>query len=88
MTYLRCRAIKTAVQRWGNSLALRIPSAYAEETHLGVGSEVDLVLKDGSLVVRPVRRKKHSLKKLLAGITASNRHDFVDTGAAVGQEVW
>jgi antitoxin MazE len=80
--------MKTAVQRWGNSLALRIPRAYASETRISEGSEVELTLKSGSLVVRPVLRKRHSLANLLKRVTRSNRHESVSTGASAGQEAW
>ena len=80
--------MKTAVQRWGNSLALRIPRAYAAETKISEGSEVDLTLKSGALVVRPVVRKRHALRDLVRRITPSNRHKSVPTGGVVGREVW
>ena len=80
--------MKTAVQRWGNSLALRIPRAYAAETRIFEGSEVDLSLKSGALVIRPVVRKRHALPDLLKRITRSNRHESVATGKAAGLEVW
>jgi len=80
--------MKTSVQRWGNSLALRIPRAYALETCLADGSEVELSLQSGALVVQPVRRKKHSLEGLLKQVTTANRHNAVDTGQPVGGEVW
>jgi antitoxin MazE len=78
--------MRTSVQRWGNSLALRIPKTYAEETHILAGSEVELTLKSGSLIIRPV--SKRSLKDLVDAITPANLHDCVSTGASVGQEVW
>ena len=80
--------MKTAVQRWGNSLALRIPRAYAVETRIAEGSEVELTLKSGALVVQPVIRKKHSLAALVRRISPANQHEAVSTGQAVGQEVW
>ena len=81
--------MKTAIQRWGNSLALRIPRTYAAETRISEGSEVELTLKSGTLVVRPVARKKrHSLTDLLKRITPENRHGSVETGEATGQESW
>jgi antitoxin MazE len=80
--------MKTAVQRWGNSLALRIPRAFAEETRIVEGSEVKLTLRSGALVVRPVMRKRHSLAALVKRITPVNRHGAIATGPAVGQEVW
>jgi antitoxin MazE len=78
--------MKATVQRWGNSLALRIPRAFATETRIAEGSEVELTLKSNTLVVRPILRKKHSLIDLVKGVTAANRHGSVDTGEAVGQE--
>jgi antitoxin MazE len=80
--------MKTAVQRWGNSLALRIPRAYASETRISEGSKVELTLKSGSLVIRPISRERHSLADLLKRVTSSNRHKSISTGAPAGQEVW
>lgn len=80
--------MKTAVQRWGNSLALRIPRAYASETRISEGSQVELTLKSGSLVIRPISRKRHSLTELLKRVTSSNRHASVLTDAPVGREIW
>ena len=80
--------MKTAIQRWGNSLALRIPRAYAAETRIAEGSPVELTLKSGTLVVRPLTRKRHLLADLLKRVTRTNLHGSVDTGKAVGQETW
>ena len=78
----------TAVQKWGNSLALRIPRTYAAETNLAAGSEVELRVQSGSIVVQPVKRKRHKLGNLLRRVTAKNRHAATESGAAVGKEVW
>ncbi len=80
--------MKTAIQRWGNSLAVRIPRAFAAETHIRDGSEVELSLKGGALIVRPVRRSRLALNDLLKKVTPTNRHEEVSTGDPVGQEVW
>ena len=55
----RYMRMKTAVQRWGNSLAVRIPRAFAQQTRLGSGTEVDLELKSGTLVISPVRKRRY-----------------------------
>jgi antitoxin MazE len=80
--------MKTAVQRWGNSLALRIPRTFATETRISEGSKVELSLKSGALVVRPIQRNRHSLAALLRRVTPANRHESMSTGYPVGQEVW
>ncbi len=79
--------MKSKIQKWGNSLALRIPKAFAEEAHVVDGSDVDLQLRNGSLVVAPIRPKP-TLKSLLALVTSENTHHEVDTGDAEGIETW
>lgn len=78
----------TAVQKWGNSLALRIPKTFAEETQIHEGSSVDLSLQAGNIVVKAVRKKSFSLGNLLKGVTTKNLHEPVDTGGPVGREAW
>lgn len=79
--------MKTAVQKWGNSLALRIPKAFAEQAQVRKGTAVNLTLEKGRLVVAPVRAKASSLKKLLARVTPDNIHSETDWGQPVGKEV-
>jgi antitoxin MazE len=86
--YLLCISIKTTVQKWGNSLAFRIPKAYAEETKIVDGTEVELTLKSGTLVLKPVMRKRFKLADLLKDVTAANRQPSVSTGPAQGKEAW
>ena len=76
------------VQKWGNSLALRIPIAFARETGIDSGAEVDLTLEDGRLVITPPPNPPHSLEELLAGVTEDNVHAEVDTGGVRGGEAW
>jgi antitoxin MazE len=80
--------VQTKIQRWGNSLGLRIPRSFAEEAGVAAGSFVDLSLRGGDLVVKPARRRTYRLKDLLAKITARNLHGEVETGGPVGREVW
>ncbi len=80
--------MKTKVQKWGNSLAVRIPSAYAKEVDLHSEDRVDITVSDGKIVVAPATLKKYDLKELLAGITNNNLHGEVDTGKPQGREIW
>ena len=80
--------MKTRIQKWGNSLALRIPKSFAEEVHLGQGSQVEISLSDGKLLISPAPERVFTLEQLLAGITEQNLHCEVDTGGATGNEVW
>ncbi len=80
--------MQTKIQRWGNSLGLRIPRALAEEAGVSAGSDVTLSIRDGELVARPARRVSYRLDDLLRKMNARNRHEEVDMGGPVGREVW
>lgn len=80
--------MRVRVQKWGNSLALRIPKSFATETALGSGAEVDLSLEDGRLVITPLTEPELHLSDLLAQITPENLHTEIDAGPSVGGEAW
>ena len=80
--------MRTRVQKWGNSLALRIPKSFATEVGLQRETTVEVSLDDGRLVVTPVTKPKPTLKQLLAKVTKENLHHEVDTGSAAGNETW
>jgi len=80
--------METHVQKWGNSLAVRIPKPLADEVGLKENSPVQLSLHDRQLVVVPVRVPALNLDALLAQVTEANRHNEISTGVAVGGEAW
>jgi antitoxin MazE len=80
--------LKARVQKWGNSLALRIPRTLALEAGLSIESPVEMTLVEGKLVIVSVAGAVPSLEKLVSQITPENRHNEVDWGASVGREVW
>jgi len=80
--------MKTRVQKWGNSLALRIPRSFAAEAGLRANGAVELSLVDGALVVQPVTAQPLTLDELLRGVTDDNVPSEWDTGPDVGKEVW
>jgi antitoxin MazE len=80
--------MKTRVQKWGNSLALRIPKSFATEAQLSEGTPVEISLVRGKLVVQALKPKAPTLDELLRGITDENRHAEWHTGLAAGKEIW
>jgi antitoxin MazE len=80
--------MKTRVQKWGNSLALRIPKSFAAEAGLHADAAVELSLVGDTLVVQPIKPRPVTLDQLLQGITDENLPGEWDTGPAVGKEVW
>lgn len=79
--------MRRRVQPWGNSLGLRIPKSIADDTGLMPGTEVDIEVQDGCVVVTPVARPGYRLEELLAGITPENLHTEFDLGEPVGSEL-
>jgi antitoxin MazE len=80
--------MRTRVQRWGNSLAVRIPKTFAEEVGLRDDSPVDLRLSQGKLVLEPSAPRPASLENLLSKVRKSNLHAEFDSGPAQGREAW
>ncbi len=80
--------MKSRVQKWGNSLALRIPRSFADEVGLKQETTVELSTVDGKLVVKPVSKSKTTLEELLVKVTKDNLHHEVDTGSILGNETW
>lgn len=75
------------IQKWGNSLAVRIPRQIAKEVHLEEGSEINLTERSGQILLDPIE-KSVTLAELLEGIRPENLHDATDFGPARGNEVW
>lgn len=75
------------VQKWGNSLAVRIPKIYAKEINIDQGSAITINMEDNKLILEP-KQKEEKLKALLSKITKENIHDEVETGEGVGNEAW
>jgi antitoxin MazE len=71
--------MKTRVQKWGNSLAVRLPKSFADGLGLGEGSPADLTLEEGAIVVKPDRDRVRDLETLLEGVTDENIHPAWET---------
>ena len=67
---------------------MRIPRGLADQIDLGAGTEVSLSAKDGQLLVKPELPTRLSLDELMAGVSEKNLHSSVDTGLAVGAEIF
>lgn len=79
--------MQTKIQKWGNSLALRIPKSFALDMNIKQNELVDLSIGDGKLIITPITEKEYSLKELLAGVSEDNLHGEFDTGTPVGKEL-
>ena len=79
--------MQARIQRWGNSLALRLPKSVAQQIDVSEGDGVELQVSRGGLLVRPARRK-YLLSELVEGITKANRHNESDWGNRAVEEAW
>ncbi len=77
--------MKTFIRSWGNSLAVRIPKAFAIHMGIDSGKEVELSLEANGLRISTAGQE---LKMLLEQVTPENLHGEVRTGSAIGKEVW
>ena len=80
--------MRASVQKWGNSLALRIPRTYAREAKVQKGSSVDIAFKSGKFILTPVFSPAYTLNKLLAGVNHKNIHKEQSSGQPRGLEAW
>lgn len=81
--YTHC--MRTVIAKWGNSLAIRIPRAFVLQMEVEPGEEVELDLENQRLIIeKPIP----TLTELLRGVSPENCHGEIDTGPAVGREIW
>jgi antitoxin MazE len=80
--------MQTQIRKWGNSLALRIPKSLAGQSGLKQGSEVEVTIEDGRLIVKPISSWQVELQELVDRIDPDSLHGEIDFGPPVGNEVW
>jgi len=79
--------IQAQVQKWGNSLAIRIPKSFAKQINIDQGLYLDLSTIDGKLVAEPIA-EEYSLQELLNKVTNENIHKEIEAGVPAGKEIW
>ena len=79
--------MKVEIQKWGNSAAIRLPSAVLGQVGARAGDRLDLRTEDGRIVLAPAARQ-YELAELVEAITTENRHEAVEFGPARGREAW
>lgn len=79
--------MQVALQKWGNSLALRIPAGLARQIKVRQGDPVQLSLTDNKLTIQPAK-PCFQAKSLIRKIKKNGLHKETDWGAPRGAEVW
>jgi len=80
----------TRVQKWGNSQGLRLSKELLSDVDIAVGDAVDVTVRDGSLVVTPVRRVRGGLdlRELVGRMPQDYKPEELEWGSPVGREAW
>lgn len=78
--------MEAVIRKWGNSPALRLPSAALKEAGYSLEQKVELIVSRGRIVIQPSEKVTYSLDSLLAGITPASAHSELSFGAPVGKE--
>jgi len=79
--------VRTSLKKWGNSAAVRIPTAVLHAAHLNLNDVVDAREEAGRIVIEPVRKKAYDLRSLLDRITSKNQPEPIDFGLPMGKEL-
>lgn len=78
--------METKIQKWGNSLAIRLPKTFADQTGIENGSDVHLLVEEGKIVIIPIKEKELLLEDFLSRINEANIHKEISFGSAFGRE--
>jgi len=80
--------MRVKIQKWGNSMALRIPKSFAEQISIKFGSSVDLSIQGGKIVIEPLKTEEYDLKVMVEAINESNLHNEYLSDKPKGKEIW
>lgn len=80
--------MKVVIKKWGNSASVRLPVAIMQAAHLELDQEVNVREEGGVILIEPIRPIAYDLESMLNDISEENVHAEIDTGNAVGREIW
>ena len=80
--------METNIQKWGNSLGIRLPKSLTTKKSFKAGSTVLLTETDTGVLIELAIKQKPNLSSLVKKITPHNLHRETNWGGAVGNEVW
>lgn len=78
----------TSIQKWGNSQGLRIPKLLLESLKWQEGEQLEMILGDGEMILRPAKTKRKSIQELFADYHDDCQLTEMDWGEPEGEEVW
>lgn len=80
--------METTIQKWGNSLAVRLPKDVATKLALREGSRVEVREGTTGILIRRTPRPRRSLTELVRMIRREQLHAETAWDKARGMEAW
>jgi len=80
--------MKTAIKKWGNSYAIRLPKSIVEEMGVGLDTELDITSKNRTIVLTAAETPRYTFEEMMASITDETMPEPFDWGPSVGKEIW
>jgi antitoxin MazE len=77
--------MQVKISKWGNSIGVRVPKDVAEKLGLKDGTNAELSVEKGRIVI-DAKRRQYSLEELLVGMTPEAMHKAFDWGPDKGRE--
>lgn len=77
--------MQARIQKWGNSLGIRIPIRLAKQLQLHSGSPVIIEIEDGRIIIQS---PKYDLDTMVNNITKQNAHQQIFEDEERGNEEW
>ena len=79
--------MNSVIRKWGNSPALRLPTAVLKGAGYQLEQKVELIVSKGRIIIQPSQKIEYDLESLVNGINTKNRHSEADFGSPVGKEL-
>ncbi len=80
--------METRLQKWGNSLGIRIPSTILKSLNLKSNDRIDLICEDDKIVISKVKIKKISLEERFRNYNGKNLAKDFEWDLPRGNEIW
>ncbi len=80
--------METNIQKWGNSLGVRLSKDIVQMQNLKEGSRVLVTSTQKGISIAVAKRKPKTLTQMLKKITEENHHREIEWGTVRGNEVW
>jgi antitoxin MazE len=78
--------MEAVIKKWGHSLGIKIPNALVRNKTLKDGASVEVIDTENGILIYPKQRS--ALSEMLDNVTMENIHREIETGDAVGNEIW